>query len=284
MVFLLRISVAEIRNYGVDVTLEKNGNSIVKIFITFEKLETDFKILLPIKISKFDFSTSGKDISCNLIQNKVSEIECKFNLSEEGKTIQLNFETLDLVSKLNKTFYFTGDFSVWDNINESFIVVRLPEGFVLSEEGEIYPQDATITSDGRRIVIVWRYKDILPTQPLKFQFAYESTLEEFVFSWRALLFISLLMVFMFIFIWKRMRKPEELILSVLDEYERKVMGIIKNAGEIKQKRIVQQTNLSKAKVSRVVKSLHERGLIEVRRIGRTNLIKLARKKFGIFGR
>ena len=46
-----------------------------------------------------------------------------------------------------------------------------------------------------------------------------------------------------------------------------------------QRKIVQETNLSKAKVSRVVKSLVERGVIEVERIGRTNKLKILKKKF-----
>jgi uncharacterized membrane protein len=53
--------------------------------------------------------------------------------------------------------------------------------------------------------------------------------------------------------------------------------IIASGGTVNQRKVVQETNLSKAKVSRVVKSLEERGLIEVERLGRTNKLK-ARKK------
>jgi uncharacterized membrane protein len=90
------------------------------------------------------------------------------------------------------------------------------------------------------------------------------------------LFISTFLYFRFL------RKPEKIILSVLDEFERKVFDVIKEAGEINQKKVAQLTNLSKAKVSRVVKSLAERGLIEVERLGRTNKLKIVKKKLKFF--
>ena len=83
------------------------------------------------------------------------------------------------------------------------------------------------------------------------------------------------------FIFKRIKKPAEVIISVLDDYEKRVINIINAAGgEVNQRKVVQETNLSKAKVSRVVKNLQNRGLITVERIGRTNKLKLAKKKFG----
>jgi uncharacterized membrane protein len=73
-----------------------------------------------------------------------------------------------------------------------------------------------------------------------------------------------------------------LVLSVLDDFERKVLDVIVNAGgTVNQKKVVQETNLSKAKVSRVVQDLVKRGLIQAERLGRTNKLKLVKKKLGI---
>jgi uncharacterized membrane protein len=55
-------------------------------------------------------------------------------------------------------------------------------------------------------------------------------------------------------------------------------AISQAGGEINQRKVVQETNLSKAKVSRVVKTLAERGLIEIKRSGRTNKLKMVKKK------
>ena len=45
-----------------------------------------------------------------------------------------------------------------------------------------------------------------------------------------------------------------------------------------QKVLVRETDFSKAKVSRLVKSLSERGVLEVEPMGRTNKIKLKIEK------
>ena len=284
IVFLSDFSVAQIRNYGVDVDINKNGEALTKIAITFEEVEKEFSVVFPISIRNLKAESTAGDIDCQLVSEKISQINCKFNLTEDKKTIKLEFLTDDFVSRIGDTFYFNADLSIWKDISEAFIAIRLPEGFVLSKNITINPANALITSDekGRRIVIVWRFNNVESNYPLTFQLAYESTFKEFVFPWQVIPIIVIATFIISFIIYRRLRKPEELILSVLDEYERKVMEIVKNAKEIRQKKIVQQTNLSKAKVSRVIKSLQERGLVEVEKRGRTNLIRLGKKKFRIF--
>jgi len=64
---------------------------------------------------------------------------------------------------------------------------------------------------------------------------------------------------------------------LLDKDEKKVLEIILREKEIIQRKIVSSTNLSKTKVSRIISRLKERGIIEVEKRGRTNLIKLKKK-------
>jgi uncharacterized membrane protein len=67
----------------------------------------------------------------------------------------------------------------------------------------------------------------------------------------------------------------------MDDYEKNIISSIEKAGgKINQKKIAVDTNLSKAKVSRVVHKLLERGIVEVERRGRTNIVSLSKKKFG----
>ena len=65
------------------------------------------------------------------------------------------------------------------------------------------------------------------------------------------------------------------VTSVLREDERKIVGILEShEGKVIQKVIVRETDFSKAKVSRLVKNLKERGIIDVEPIGRTTKITL----------
>ena len=280
-IFLLmfpNFALAQIRNYGVDVTIEES-KSIVKISITFENPEQrNFEMFSAGKILNFNATSTADQINCKVSSNKISKIACDFVLKEDKKTIGLNFETKDLITKIENVFYFNGDFSVWEDIKEAFIVVRLPEGYVLSEKSSILPKDAIITSDekGRRIVIVWRLNDVSASQPLKFQLAFEPTF--FISPFLRLAAIFGLFSFSFLFIYlRKIKKPADVILSVLDEYERKVFEIVRKEKQVRQRKIVNETNFSKAKVSRIVKNLEKRGLIEVEKRGRTNILRIKKR-------
>jgi predicted transcriptional regulator len=191
----------------------------------------------------------------------------------------LSFETNDFVRVLGQKFYFNGDFTTDEDIQELLVTIRLPEGMVLSKD-LISPPEGGISSDGRRIITVWKYSNVTSAQPLRFQIFYESTAAA-VIPWKYVLLGAAIAGSTIFFISRRIRKPKEVILSVLDDYEKRVIDIItKSGGEVNQKKVVQETGLSKAKVSRVVKNLVNRGLVEVQRLGRVNKLKLVKKKFG----
>ena len=60
----------------------------------------------------------------------------------------------------------------------------------------------------------------------------------------------------------------------LEGDERKVFYEILNEKEVNQAKIVKQTNLSKVKVSRIIKKLEGRGIVEKSTVGKINIIKL----------
>ncbi len=67
-------------------------------------------------------------------------------------------------------------------------------------------------------------------------------------------------------------------LSILDDYERNILSTIQESNEgINQQEIAKKTNISKAKVSKVVKKLQEMKFISVERHGRTNIVKFLDK-------
>jgi predicted transcriptional regulator len=289
LVFLLISSTvfAQLQYYGVDVSLDEKGRAKVKLTLTFLMPEEKFSFSFIGRIEKFSASTAGFPVDCSLSVGGISNINCNLNLTKERRTLELNFETDDFVRVIEDKYYFDADFTLGKGINNLFVSVKLPEGFALvsEEKGRVsFSENATILSDGRHHIITWRFVDLKEGQNLRFYVLYERIQglgpTNLIFSiWVFVivaLFISTFLYFRFL------RKPEKIILSVLDEFERKVFDVIKEAGEINQKKVAQLTNLSKAKVSRVVKSLAERGLIEVERLGRTNKLKIVKKKLKFF--
>jgi len=275
-------SLAQIQYYGIENTIDKEGKSSIKLTITFAEPVKNFKFTFFGKIEKLEASSIAGPVNCKLMATEASLINCDVNLTLEKRTLEIKFETGDLVKTLNSKFYFNGDFSLNQNTNVVFTSIKLPEGMVLIDEEskQVFPENATTLSDGRRIMVNWNLNNITASQALKFQVFYEPVGTTLPPLLQLGVVATLAVIGTGIFIYQRVRKPKEVILSVLDEHERKVIDIITVAGgEVNQKKVVQETNLSKAKVSRVVKNLAERGLLEVKRTGRTNRLKLVKKKF-----
>lgn len=282
---------AQIQYYGIDTIISDKGRAVVNLTITFSEVEKNFSFSVVGRVENLQATSIAGPINCSVEAAGISIVNCQLSLTSEKRSIEISFETNDLIKKLDSRFFLDSDFSLNRKIDETFVSIKLPEGNAIAtsnlpDKGAIFPENSTTISDGRRIIVLWRLKNIEPIVPLRFQVLYEPVQLPPLFQLRIRYFAAfgaaVAAVLGFILVRYYLRRPEKLILSVLDEYERKVMGIIVAAGkEINQKRIVQETNLSKAKVSRVIKSLVERGLVEVQRSGRTNKIKLLKKKFSV---
>ncbi|MEM5879479.1 MAG: winged helix-turn-helix transcriptional regulator [Candidatus Aenigmatarchaeota archaeon] len=281
---------AQVQYYGIDAILDEDGRAKVKLIITFPRPGEDFEFSLIGRIEKFSANSLGMPVNCSLSSGAVSSVKCKLNLTQERRTIEFNFETIDFVKTIGeKNYVFDAELGLKRDVDSVFVSVRLPEGFSLVGE-EIkerlsFSQHVTILSDGRHHIITWKLLNISSEQELRFRIIYEKIKTEWfsqIFFYSGILVLAAAFISIFVYL-KFLRKPEKIILSVLDEFERKVMdAIVAAGGDVNQKKIVQATNLSKAKVSRVVKSLAERGIIEIERLGRTNRLKIVKKKFKLF--
>lgn len=279
------VVLAQVQYYGIDATLSDAGRSTVKITLTFQNPINSFNFSVIGKVENFNYTSNAGPINCQITPSGISFINCQMNLKQDKRTVEFYYETNDFVKNLNGKNYFDTDFSINQNIASLSAYVRLPEGTALVE-GNIpnrlsFPQNATTVSDGRRIIILWSLANLQSNQQLRFQVLYEKVNQASILSLWPFIVAGILAVAAAIFvIFRYSRRTEKMVLSVLDEYERKVVDIINSAGgEVSQKKIVQETNLSKAKVSRVVKSLVDRGVVEIERLGRNNKIKLLKKKF-----
>lgn len=283
LVLLITSVYAQIDSYGIDVSLEENKECRVKMTITFSYPVQSFSFIFPTKIEELNARGLLGKVDCKVLVGEVSKVECYPQLTPEKKTIEITFRAKGLIKSLGNSYYFDGDFTLGGKIRNVFAVVRLPEGMVLSEEKPNFlPEDGTVSSDGRRIIVLWRFEDLETNLPLKFRVVYEKLETQTTLQlWQIGVIVGVISVASgYLLIQRFLRIPKEIILSVLDDYEKKVLNVIfESGGKVKQKKIVEETKLSKAKVSRVLKDLKERGLVEIERLGRTNLIKLVKKKF-----
>lgn len=278
-----------IQFYKIDIALDDEGKSDVKLVITFKEAEETFSFDIIGRIENFEATSNAGPVDCTVRVSGTSSINCIMDLTETQKELQINFTTNDFVKTLDDKFYFSGDLSPNTYATEISTTLKLPQATLLVGENISssilsYPKSASAHILGDSIIVVWTLYKIPETEGLKFEVLYEQVKTPPWFQLRmrhfVLLGASFAVVLGFIFV-RYLRRSESVVLSVLDEYERKVVDIISKEGEVKQKQVVQLTNFSKAKVSRVVKNLAKRGLIEVERRGRTNRLKLVKKKLKI---
>ena len=77
-----------------------------------------------------------------------------------------------------------------------------------------------------------------------------------------------------LFQWRISRRQFEELLRILPQDERAIMKILLNEKKIEQTHLVAESGLSKVKVSRLLFKLEQRGILEKKPLGNTNLIKI----------
>ena len=271
-----------IDSYALNITVDPSGESLVELWIPPTATET-FRLSFRGGFHNFNANTD-----CSLQTTGMSVITC----TPKSRSVQIKFETNDFVTRVSESrFYFASNFAFNRDLPLLQTQVVLPDGMILVDKNQtqfqyvVYPEPLNLVSDGRRITITWQTQNWKANDQLRFEVLYEQIVAPPWFQLRlshfVLFGIAFAVVFAFIYL-RYFKKSEKMVLSVLDEYERKVVDILLAAETpVNQKKIVQETNFSKAKVSRVVKSLVGRGLVEVERRGRTNLLKLLKKKLQI---
>jgi len=167
------------------------------------------------------------------------------------------------------------------------ILIKIPEGTGLREpiENSYSPTGAVIGSDGSKTTVSWHKKDLRPEEIFDISIAFE-TIGETVISNIPLEFIIVIIIVAIVafglfyqFYWKT--KGMKIILPILKKDEKIIFStLMKHGNGINQKVIVRDSGYSKAKVSKVLNSLKERGLIRLERIGRSNKVYIEKNFIG----
>jgi uncharacterized membrane protein len=77
-----------------------------------------------------------------------------------------------------------------------------------------------------------------------------------------------------LFQWRISQKQMHKLLRILPEEERAIVELLLKEGKMEQTYVVAESGFSKVKVSRVLAKLEQRGVVEKKPLGNTNLIKL----------
>jgi DNA-binding transcriptional ArsR family regulator len=260
--------------FSITATFEYGKNYTTIKFPFFHSIyNLTYKANFPIKCW-IEKSTIENDIVCNISQ-----------IIPERRQINIEFlaKREQLIKEFDGKMLFKYDFIIPANITTFSFVGILPEGSGLVEDSEIFqpffPTDCFKGSDGRRIYLYWRKENVVKGEIFHVQIAYEQFVKNFELTNFLVGFILVVLASTGIVFFYLKRKPRilKLIFPLLHKDEKIIMDIIlKHGGKVNQKTIVKESNYSKAKVSKVLKSLAERGIVRLERVGRTNKVFLVK--------
>lgn len=282
----------ELEYYGVESQINPDmtvHNTVIMIFLEPAgslEYQLDFRIYNLKTKSNFPFA------ECANSENAVgSIISCQFTgMSDENSKLTIEYDTNEIISKNGETFRFGVDYGFDTTVERSFTTIKLPENSVLAEEvanRSFFPQTGHIASDGKRIMVYWEKEgsDITNNQQYSVLYELPSSRDPlFNYVIVILTFVILVTMIAIAIYLKRSPKGErdkhiDAISSVLNRDEKAILSILKSHdGKAGQKIIVRETNFSKAKVSRLVKNLRDRDVVETEPIsGRENRVMLKDK-------
>lgn len=189
--------------------------------------------------------------------------------------LTFSYSSTERVSRKGGWLVWSDSFKIPEPATNFSVRVKLPAGAALKEPiaDAAEPKGADISSDGRHILITWTANDV--SEQWSGSIAYERV--EIASVMPTLLAIIAIVaavgVVAYRYYFSSSKEGMKMILPVLKKDEKGVLeGLIKHGSGVNQKIIVKESGYSKAKVSKVLKSLCERGLVRLERTGRSNRI------------
>lgn len=275
-----------IKYYGIE--MEINEDLSIDNIITF-KFKTPISHLdyqPDFRIYDFNVSTNFGQTDCRTFEsNGRTRISCDLGgVITEESYIRFDFRTREGVKRTGNKYEFIVSYGIPKETERVFASIRLPEKAVLAAEGNesYFPKDANVITDGRRIITIWERLNLTPGDNLDFSVLYEmagtrTEIDNFLISILTVI-IVIAMMGIAVYVRRGYKKPAgtvKIVAPLLKEDERRIIKILtKHEGKAMQKVLVRELDFSKAKVSRLVKSLKERKVLDIEPLGRTNRITL----------
>lgn len=158
-----------------------------------------------------------------------------------------------------------------------YFTVKLPPGKVILRKeyplDPISPERYSTGSDGRSILINWYFPSLKESKKLTIWFESAGVMDIYLMIGVVVFVIIVLSLVVF-----RYFRPKKVIsLSLLKEDERKIIETVMEEKEITQKELKERLDFSKAKLSRLLRDLEERGIVKKEPYHRTNMVSLKKR-------
>jgi len=270
--------------YGIEDYVMGDMSVLNSITLKFDSPISRLEYQLDFKVYSLNVS-SNFQADCEIVdRNGKSSIVCNFIDMPTDNILKLDFMSMEGVQKIGNEYRFNVNYGISLPINRVFAIVALPEKATLTREPvntSYFPGDGEVMTDGKHIMVSWERENLTSGDDLKFSLIYGMPGAANLTG--LLLYmgpigggILVVLVGIGYMMFRRMPKSRDILHSVLNSDEKRLVDVLHNKnGKCGQKMLVRETDFSKAKVSRLVKNLKNRGVIKIEPVsGRENSIIL----------
>lgn len=243
-------------------------------------------------------STAYEQISANLFAEKQLnsivfllsvkpenlEINLPYQLKEDGIAINkaipanssfefsMNFQTSSLITKISENEFLFSYTSPKMTADDFKLKIALPEeAFISDKGGLLVSRPVFISTDGKRIFLEWS-KGLSEEEFTTF--VQYKTKAEYPFSVFWIVLVVFLSTGLLAGYKLKKFKKTKFIKQVLPEDEKTIVDEILKKKEVMQDELRKTTNFSKTKISKLVRNLEMKGIVEKTPYKKTNKIKI----------
>ncbi len=237
-------------------------------------------------------SVSASSVSCMIVDKKVLididlDVGSTFILPEEYSSLEkhgshINFISEDFLRKDNEWIFVLP--KIIDSVYD--LEVYLPKNHVLVDD-LVYPKGYKISSDGKNIILNW---DEIDDEAIVF---YEGVKNSYFWFWLVFCILVFLVICFFVYEKKRFCKEldrlkkeakiknkeikKNIVCKNLFGDEKNIVEFLVKRNNCWMKELVRELGLSKVRMSRKIRSLCEKGIVEKESFGRESRIRLVKK-------
>lgn len=256
-----------------DITYDIDGEAHVRQ--TLESNTTDPKIWVEEDAYNFEVRSDNESTSFSLERREGFKL-LRPDVGQANKEIKIEYRTSQVIER-GENSYFITTFRPGQDTDFVSIELILPERALLKDEGTgpISPEPDSVETDGRRISVNWSLEDLEEDEQIPLFVAYEEPRNVLTL----VLYLILIGLLAFGFVYKkRVQNKEdfEKRFKHLVERERKVVDALMEEKDniMWQKELQNATGFTKSKLSRTLKKMEERGIVEKIPYGTSNKVKL----------
>jgi len=288
--FISSASALNLEYYEIKSTVKEDMTVSSIITLSSNSSVDSFDYKLKYAVYKLEVRSYYAPIECKNRITDTTTISCNFTdfQNYNNTKIEITFDTNEMNKKADNDYDFSHFVPMEMSTKRFFNIVYLPPTSTLVNDvpnESFSPRNGQILSDGKHIMVYWERENVEKGEDLYFSINYKLPSDNIqnVYSTGIMVVIAVIIIASLGIYYVRSTRRQDsvkVLMPLMKGDEKVVIEILnKNGGSVNQKVIVRESDFSKAKVSRIIAGLKERGVVGVESMGRTNKITLKIKRW-----